>query len=397
MMKGIDEMTPSKKIKKTLTQSLLAATLLSGLAAGSASQSTIAHAQDNSALTEFENTVISVAEQASKAVVSIGNYQQRLDPYESWYSYSRGIDLSSMDREPVMVGHGSGVVYKIEGDLAYIVTNNHVIDGAESLEVIMPDGQTTEAELIGTDQITDLSVLTIPAEYVSDVMEFADSDAIQVGSIAIAIGSPLATEFASSVTQGIVSGVNRLVPVDTDGDGNDDFETSLLQTDAAINPGNSGGALVNSSGQLIGINQIKYSSTGVEGMGFAIPSNDVRHVIDQIEEHGEVMRPLLGVSTSNLYQISQESRVDVLGLEADRVDGAVVMEVVRNSPADKAGIQIYDVITAIDDKAVTNTQDLRSNLYRYTIGDEISVTLIREGSEQQVTVVLDQNVNSYNR
>lgn len=203
---------------------------------------------------------------------------------------------------------GSGVIYKIEGDLAYIVTNNHVIDGADELEILMKDGTKEVASVVGSDIWTDLAVLTIPAANVTAVASFGDSDAVNVGEPAIAIGSPLGTEFATSVTQGIISAKNRSVSTDVDSDGIIDWDVTALQTDAAINPGNSGGALINIAGQVIGINSMKISDSNVEGMGFAIPSNDVLTIINELERNGEIVRPILGVSMLDLSRFQRPNK-----------------------------------------------------------------------------------------
>src|SRR5699024_8620402 len=221
-------------------------------------------------------------------------------------------------------GTGSGVVYKVEGDLAYVVTNNHVIDGADALEVMMEDGTKKEAQVVGSDVWTDLAVLTIPAEDIGVVAEFGNSDNLNVGEPAIAIGSPLGTEFATSVTQGIISATERTVETDIDGDGVIDWDVTAIQTDASINPGNSGGALINITGQVIGINSMKIADSNVEGMGFAIPSNDLVRIIAELEANGEVIRPVLGVSMMDLQQVSVSQQRNILKLPEDVTTGVVV-------------------------------------------------------------------------
>ncbi|MGO1559058.1 MAG: S1C family serine protease, partial [Ruoffia tabacinasalis] len=343
-------------------------------------------------LIEFESTITQTVQDTQEAVVSVGNYQSvQTNPFgQRGYVEGQGLQLEDIQQEPILVGTGSGVIYKVDGEIAYVVTNNHVIDGHDSLEVTLNDGTQIEATEVGSDALSDLAVLQISSESVTDVIEFANSDEIQVGSIAIAIGSPLdSATFASTVTQGIVSGLNRSLQIDTDGDGAEDWEMTLLQTDAAINPGNSGGALVNSSGQLIGINSSKIATSTVEGMGFAIPSNDVTQIIEQLEANGEVIRPVLGTTTVNLNYFALETRVQDLGLAEDMTDGAVVIDVAANSSAEAAGIEQFDVITAINDEPVTDGQVLRQLLYEYQVGDTITLTLIRGGEEQQIDVTLE--------
>ncbi|MGX7092032.1 S1C family serine protease [Hutsoniella sourekii] len=343
------------------------------------------------AQSDTEQNLINVVEKTQSAVVSVENHQ---NPAQAGNYPALGADggyvLGDAESQPVLYGTGSGVVYKVEGDKAYIVTNAHVIDGADSVEVTMADGQDVKAELVGQDTISDLAVLTIPAEYAKETLKFANSDEIKVGSHAIAIGSPIGSEFASSVTQGIVSGLDRNIPIDTNQDGTEDWSMQLIQTDAAINPGNSGGALVNSSGQLIGINSSKLSASDVEGMGFAIPSNEVNRIVQKLEENGEVTRPALGVAIMDLSHIAKESRQDVLKLDPELTDGVVVAEVNPDSDAERAGIQKYDVIVGAGDKPVTNMVELRQALFAHDIGDTIELKVLRDGKEETVKVELTQ-------
>lgn len=356
-------------------------------------------AQEPLSATDFEKTVTSVVDKTREAVVSVSNYQHPTQNMNGLFPFSDGgsgqseysqggLDLDEFNQEPVLYGTGSGVVYKIEGDKAYVVTNNHVVAGADSLEITMANGDTTEADLVGTDVYSDLAVLTIPKDKASQVMEFANSDDVKVGNIAIAIGSPIDSEFASSVTQGIVSGLNRSLPVDTDEDGQEDWEMTLLQTDAAINPGNSGGALVNSQGKLIGINSSKLAQEAIEGMGFAIPVNDVKNITDQLEENGKVIRPQLGVSMYDLNQISLKSRQEILKLKDDQTDGAIVVEVAKGSSAEAAGLQQYDVITGVDDTPVTDSQSLKQALYQHKVGETVTIKYLREGKESSAQINL---------
>ena len=349
---------------------------------------------ESNALTEFENAIIDITNRSKDAVVSIVNKQDVYEQATLLEHYYRQQELPSPSDELQVVGEGSGVIYKIEGDSAYIVTNNHVIEDAKKVEVIMADGTTVDGELVGADAATDLAVIRIESKYAKTTLTFADSNKLQVGSLAIAMGSPLGIEFSNSVTQGIVSGINRIEGVDIDQDGRDDWEVQLIQTDAAINPGNSGGALINKNGELIGINSSKFEEIGVEGMGFAIPSNDVQTIIAQLEKDGQVMRPVLGVKTMDVGVLSSRSRLDILKLPENVLTGVAVAEVVPESVAEKSGIQVYDVITKVDDTDIESVSDLLNVLYNHKIGDEVSVTVLREGKEVQVKAVLEASVNN---
>ena len=332
--------------------------------------------------------VSDVVANVKNAVVSVIN-KQSLNQNNLFGSYGQGRrqNQKTEDSDLTTASEGSGVIYKVENGYAYIVTNNHVISGSQELEVLMADGTREKAELIGADKWTDLAVLKIKADKVTTVAEFANSDEVKAGQTAIAIGSPLGTEFATSVTQGIVSAKDRSVPTDVDGDGKQDWVVTAIQTDAAINPGNSGGALVNAAGQVIGINSMKISKSSVEGIGFAIPSNEVVSIINQLEKSGKVIRPVLGISMVDLTSVSSQGRQQ-LDLSNDVKEGVVVADVQDNSSASKGGLKQYDVITEIDGKPITGVQTLRKALYSKNVGSSMEVTYYRNGQKQTVTIQL---------
>ncbi|EUJ59882.1 S1C family serine protease [Listeria fleischmannii] len=328
----------------------------------------------------YENStdITKAVEKVQDAVVSVLNYQS-----------ANSLDGSTTSEEEA--SSGSGVVYKKSNGKAYVVTNNHVVEGANKLEVTFSNGKKSSAKLVGTDEWNDLAVLEISDEHVSTVAEFGNSDSLKVGETAIAIGSPLGTEFSGSVTEGIISGLNRAVPVDTNGDGQEDWEAEVIQTDAAINPGNSGGALINIQGQVIGINSMKISTENVEGIGFAIPSNTVEPIIEQLETNGEVTRPSLGVTLRDVDTIPEQQQKSILKLP-DGIDyGAMVQQVVNGSAADKAGLKQYDVIVEMDGQKVTNSMTLRQILYNndVEIGQKMNIKYYRDGKKQSTTITLE--------
>ena len=332
--------------------------------------------------------VSDVVANVKNAVVSVINKQSiNQNSLFGNYGQSRRQNQKTEDSDLTTASEGSGVIYKVENGYAYIVTNNHVISGSQELEVLMADGTREKAELIGADKWTDLAVLKIKADKVTTVAEFANSDEVKAGQTAIAIGSPLGTEFATSVTQGIVSAKDRSVPTDVDGDGKQDWVVTAIQTDAAINPGNSGGALVNAAGQVIGINSMKISKSSVEGIGFAIPSNEVVSIINQLEKSGKVIRPVLGISMVDLTSVSSQGRQQ-LALSNDVKEGVVVADVQDDSSASKGGLKQYDVITEIDGKPITGVQTLRKALYSKTVGSSMEVTYYRNGQKQTATIQL---------
>lgn len=322
------------------------------------------------------------------AVVSVINYQSaQKNSFQNVFG-------NSSTNELAVASEGSGVIYKKDDKYAYIVTNNHVIEGAEQIEILLADGTKVVGELVGSDTYSDLAVVKISSENVKTVAQFADSDTLTVGETAIAIGSPLGAEYANSVTEGIVSSLSRTVT--TQNDQGEVISTNAIQTDAAINPGNSGGALINIQGQVIGINSSKISSTStsmtntssVEGMGFAIPSNDVVKIIKQLEENGKVNRPALGIRMANLSELSTNF-IFQLKLPDEVTAGIVVAYVQDNMPA-SGKLEKYDVITEIDGEEVTSSSDLQSILYGHNIGDSIKVSFYRDGKKQTVPIKLDK-------
>ena len=387
----------SRKIIKLVVGSLTGgALILSGLAlqnvvTPTASQNQTNTVQAQGTASEFEETIMKAVEKAKDSVVSIQNYQKE-SQQNNLYGYGTGgenqVDLEDPSASQKLAGEGSGVIYKIDGDTAYLVTNNHVVENADSLKVKLADGTTEDGELVGRDVVSDLAVVKISSKNVKSAIKFADSDATKVGSIAIAIGSPLGSKFSNSVTQGIISGQSRIVPMDLDKDGQADIETTLIQTSAAINPGNSGGALLNKDGDLVGINSSKFSNVDVEGMGFAIPSKEVQRVIAQLEKDGKVTRPFIGISQNDLANITSRSKTEILKLKSDQTDGVVVTDTVKGSPAETAGLKKYDVITKIGDKEIKNILELRRELYAYNVGDKVELTVLREGKETKIQVTL---------
>lgn len=311
------------------------------------------------------DSLADVVEKVSKTVVGVVNYQHQMNRFAT-------------DSELSEQGTGSGVIFKLDDKFAYIVTNNHVIENAAEIEISLENGDRKEAELIGSDALSDLAVLKVDRKGIDHAIELGSSEQLRVGESVVAIGNPLGLDFAGTVTQGIVSAVDRSVNVSTSAG---KWDLNVIQTDAAINPGNSGGALVNSQGQLIGINSLKIASSGVEGIGFAIPIDDALPLIDQMMESGKVVRPYLGVSLAELAQLPAQYIQDLpLSVEG----GVMVTMVEQDSPAQKANIQAYDVITAIDGEAINNSGELRKLLYtNYKVNDTIKVELYR-GSEKQV-------------
>ena len=296
----------------------------------------------------------------------------------------------SSNDESQISSEGSGVIYKKDGKSAYLVTNTHVLNGSTNVDILLADGNKVPGEVVGSDVYSDISVVKISSEKVTDVAEFGDSGSLTVGETAIAIGSPLGTEYANSVTQGIISSLGRNVTLQSENGEN--ISTTALQTDAAINPGNSGGPLINIQGQVIGITSSKISTNGqtsVEGMGFAIPSNDVVNIINQLEKNGTVTRPALGIQMMDLSNLTT-SDFSKLNLPASVKSGILVRSVQQGMPAD-GKLQKNDVITKVDNTDVESTSDLQSALYKLSIGDEVEITYYRDGKSQTVKIKLTKS------
>ena len=300
---------------------------------------------------------------------------------------SSNSDSSQNSGKLQTASEGSGVIYKKSGNSAYIVTNNHVVKGSNALQVILSNGRKVNASLVGSDSATDLAVLKINSANVKTVAEFGNSNSIAAGQDVLAIGSPMGSEYANTVTKGIISAKSRTLKSGTDG-----TLTSVIQTDAAINSGNSGGPLINMAGQVIGINSMKLagSSDGssVEGMGFAIPSNEVVKIINQLIKDGKISRPSLGISMIDLSRVTTDQQQSVLKLPSNITKGVVIMDVQSGSNAQTAGLEQYDVITKLGDTKITNTSSLKSALYKYKVGDTTKVTYYRDGQSHTATLKL---------
>jgi len=338
-----------------------------------------------------ENSTTQAVDKVKDAVVSVITYSSNSQ------NSLLGSDETDTDTNAEQVySEGSGVIYKKEGDTAYLVTNTHVINGAKKVDIRLADGTKVPGEIVGSDTYSDIAVVKIAADKVTTVAEFGDSSQLTVGETAIAIGSPLGSEYANTVTQGIVSSLNRNVSLKSE-DGQA-ISTNAIQTDTAINPGNSGGPLINIQGQVIGITSSKIASNGgtsVEGLGFAIPANDVINIIKQLEKDGKVTRPALGIHMVNLSNLSTTD-LQKLKLPGNVTSGVAVRSVQKNMPAN-GHLQQYDVITKIDDKAISSTTELQSALYSHSIGDSMNVTYYRDGKEETTTIKLDKSTSDLDK
>lgn len=315
------------------------------------------------------STVTKIAKRVGPSIVGIR--MVTLSP-RNWY-YGDAMSQSKYE--------GSGIIIDSKG---YIMTNYHVVQYADpknsiskntTLEVFLSDGRQAMAKFIGGDQKSDLAVIKIDLKNLP-VAEFGDSDALEVGELAVAIGNPLGLEFQGSVTVGVISALNRTISID-------DRTLNLIQTDAAINPGNSGGALLNSKGEVIGINTAKISLSGVEGLGFAIPINEAKPIVDQLIMFGYVKgRPFIGISGREI--------TETISYMYDIPVGIYIMEVISGSGAEKAGIREGDILVSLDGAEVRTMKDIDIIKEKYKAGDTVEVVLVRNGKKLYLSLTFTE-------
>lgn len=315
-------------------------------------------------ITQVENPVVAIADVAGKSVVGVT---------------VRSVSNTVFGGTSTSDSEGSGIIYTADG---YIVTNYHVIENAISNQsiskvyVTLPNSdEEIEASIIGADSVTDIAVIKIQKEGLS-AATFDDSNNLKVGKLVVAIGNPLGRELAGSITVGYVSALNRTLT-------SNGRTYKLLQTDAAINPGNSGGALVSSSGKVIGINTVKIGATDVEGIGFAIPSNIAKPIVDELIKNGKIVRPYIGISGISLD--------DNMAKRYNLVKGVYVAKIESSSAAYNSGIKVGDVIVKIDDKEITTIEELNEIKNSKNVGDTVKITVYRDGKKIEINVKLDSD------
>ena len=316
------------------------------------------------------------AESAVEAVVYVEVTVQRRQQYQNIDPFFRFFfgDEYSMPQQREAKGSGSGVIIRKDG---YIVTNNHVVDGATQIQVTLNNNQQYEATVVGTDPATDVAIIKVDADNLPTI-PMGDSDKLRLGEWVLAIGSPLGVQLRSTITAGIVSAKGRSMP-----DGSGEFKIeSFIQTDAAVNPGNSGGALVNKKGELVGINTAIVSQTGsYSGYSFAVPVNIVKRVVDDLIDYGSVKRAMLGISMGTVdKKIADEMKLS-------SVSGVYIYEVSKGSAAEKAGLKKDDVIISIDGQKITDASSVQAKVSGYRPGDTADIAYIRNGKTSHVTVV----------
>lgn len=318
----------------------------------------------NKVVTDFTTDITKVVEESEDKVVTISSYY-----------HSKAL------------GTGSGAIYKVNEKDVYVITNHHVIENGTDIMITFANGKETKAEILGSDAFSDIALLKTTVDFKANAFTIGDSSLVKKGMNVLAMGSPLGIEYQGSVSSGIVSGIDRNVAVDINSDGVEDWDMQVFQIDAAINPGNSGGPLINMAGELIGINSMKIASTNVEGFGFSIPINEVIPIVEQLEEKGSVVRPSIGITARDIATLSIYER-SYLHIDKDITQGLFILDVVKNGPADKQGIQPYDILVSFDEKEIKSFKEFRRNLYSKKIGDKVKITLLRNGKEIKKEIVL---------
>ncbi len=284
------------------------------------------------------------------------------------------------------ISSGTGFIYKVNNGNAYIITNHHVIDGGNKYIITLTNGQEEEAKLLGSDEYSDIAVISISAEYVTSIAKLGESENSEIGDTVFAVGSPLGKEYMGTVTKGILSGKNRTVTVSST---SAQQMIEVLQTDAAINPGNSGGPLVNINGEVIGVTSMKLIKNEVEGMGFAIPIEIVNTQLESLEKGQKIERPVIGIEmidATNIYYLYKKGIT--IPEEIDK--GVVVIKITENYPAEKAGLEKGDIILSINDTEIEDGTHFKYILYKFKVGDEIKIKYMRNNKIHETTLKLEK-------
>ncbi len=297
--------------------------------------------------------------------------------------------VQNYKKNNALAGTGTGFVYKVDGNIAYIMTNHHVIEGAKEIKITFVDDSEATATLVGSDEYADIAVLRVDADKIKGVATLGSSVNARKGDTVFTIGSPMGIDYRGTVTKGILSGKDRLVSVSVSGNSYD-WIMNVMQTDAAINPGNSGGPLCNANGEVIGINSLKIVESTIEGIGFAIPIEDAVNYANDLVKSGSISRPYIGISmlnASSVYQLAYSG----IRIDSNITEGVVIADVEEGSSADKAGLEKGDVVIKVESDKVADIAEFRYRLYSYEINDTIKLTIIRDGKEKELKITLGSN------
>ncbi len=300
------------------------------------------------------------------------------------------VAMVSAYQDSTLISTGSGFIYKTDDNYGYLLTNYHVVSGANQVTLTMSNEEEAEATFLGGDEYLDLAVLRVEKKYVSMVANIGSSEDMNLGDTVFTIGTPMGEEYRGTVTSGILSGKDRMVSVSVSNSASNDWIMRVLQFDASINPGNSGGPLLNANGEVIGVCSLKLVDDEIEGMGFAIPIEYAMNHIESLEKGEEIKWPVLGISMTNVTDTANLYR-NGINVDKNITEGVVVVKAETGSAAAEAGLTTGDVITAIDDKEVSDSAYLRYELYQHQAGDTIKITYIRDGRERTAEVTLTES------
>ena len=286
-----------------------------------------------------------------------------------------------------VVSTGSGFAFKEDNDITYIMTNNHVISGGNKVVLTLSNDEEIEATIVGSDSFTDIAVLKVKSNKNLKIAKLSSASKVKVGDTVFAVGAPLGKQFKSTVTRGILSGKNRLVETTSS---NEELLMNVMQTDASINPGNSGGPLCDASGNVIGVTSLKIVESSVEGLGFAIQIDDAISYANNLIENGKIVRGYVGIKMLNANETFQLLRNGIT-LDSGVTDGVVIVEVIKDSPASKANLKSEDVIVKVGKDDIKNIAEFRYYLYKYKVGDEVELTIYRNGKTEKVKVKIEES------
>ena len=282
---------------------------------------------------------------------------------------------------------GTGFVYKKDSGKAYILTNYHVVANNSSLKVVLSDDKRLDATFVGGDEYLDIAVISVSSSSVKQVAKIGSSTKVILGDTVFTVGSPVGDEYRGTVTRGILSGKDRLVTVSVSG-GADDYVMRLLQTDAAMNPGNSGGPLCNASGEVIGMNSLKLVKNEVEGMGFAIPIEDIMSYVKTFEKDKSLKRPYLGISMINLSNTAAVKHYNLDKVINTKLEKGVVVESVEKRSSSDGKLERGDIVIKLDNKSTDDMAYFRYELFKHEVGDKITLTVERKGKLKDVIITL---------
>lgn len=288
-----------------------------------------------------------------------------------------------------VISTGTGFIYKKDDKNGYIITNHHVIDNGKKFNITLMNGEEIEANLLGSDEYSDIAILSIPQDKVTKIAKLGISSQSEIGDTVFAVGSPLGKEYMGTVTKGILSGKDRQVSINTT---NNQMIIEVLQTDTAINPGNSGGPLVNINGEVIGVNSMKLVQNEIEGMGFAIPIELVTSLVDKLENGEKIERPQVGVEMTDVNNTYYLYRLGLI-IPEDINEGVVILNVQDNLPASKSGLAKGDIILEINDTKVKDSAHFKYLLYKYKIGDSVKIKYFRNNKIEETTMILDKKLD----